>query len=156
MTRTVASTPYPFPLSGRLEPGNTALAVIDMQTDFCGAGGYIDRMGLDLAPLRAPIEPIRRVLAAMRDAGFTVVHTRETFRPDMSDVQPHRRFRGAAGDAVVVGDEGPLGRARRAGTSSPSSRRATERRSSTRTAMAPSAPPASTRTSRRAASRIWC
>ena len=110
MTRTVASTPYPFPLSGRLEPGTTALAVIDMQTDFCGAGGYIDRMGLDLAPLRAPIEPIRRVLAAMRDAGFTVVHTRETFRPDMSDVQPHRRFRGAAGDAVVVGDEGPLGR----------------------------------------------
>ncbi len=110
MTRTVASTPYPFPLSGRLEPGNTALAVIDMQTDFCGPGGYIDRMGLDLAPLRAPIEPIRRVLAAMRDAGFAVVHTRETFRPDMSDVQPHRRFRGAAGDAIVVGDEGPLGR----------------------------------------------
>ena len=74
MTRTVASIPYPFPLNGDLDPGNTAFAVIDMQTDFCGPDGYIDRMGIDLAPLRAPIEPISRVLAAMRDAGYTVVH----------------------------------------------------------------------------------
>jgi hypothetical protein len=34
----VLANPYPWPYSGNLEPGNTALLVIDMQTDFCGKG----------------------------------------------------------------------------------------------------------------------
>ncbi len=110
MVRRVPADPYAFPLNGRLEPATTALVVIDMQIDFCAPGGFIDRMGLDLAELRAPIGPIRRVLAAMRGAGFTVVHTRETFAADLSDVQPHRKWRGQDGSVIVVGDEGPLGR----------------------------------------------
>ena len=110
MASKVAADPYPFPLNGGFEPGNTALLVIDMQVDFCAPGGYMERSGVDLGPLRAPVEPIARVLAAMRRVGFTVVHTRETFRPDLSDVQPHRLFRGADGAAIVPGDAGPLGR----------------------------------------------
>lgn len=106
----IASTPYGFPLEGGLTPANCALMVIDMQIDFCAPGGFMARMGLDLAPLRAPIGPIGRVLAAMREGGFTVVHTRETFQADLSDVQPHRRFRGAGGEAIIPGDQGPLGR----------------------------------------------
>jgi nicotinamidase-related amidase len=58
----VDSQPYAFPLDGRLEA--TAVLVIDMQVDFCGEGGYMSRRGADLASLRAPIEPIRRVLLA--------------------------------------------------------------------------------------------
>ena len=38
----VAANPYPWPYNGNLHPGNTALIVIDMQTDFCGKGGYVD------------------------------------------------------------------------------------------------------------------
>ena len=59
--RTVAADPYPWPFDGDLRPANTALIVIDMQTDFCGKGGYVDRMGYDLSLTRAPIEPIRAI-----------------------------------------------------------------------------------------------
>ena len=104
----VPSYPYSFPLHGGLAPRSTAIIVIDMQADFCAPGGYMDCLGFDLDVLRAPIEPIRRVLAAARPLGFTVVHTRETFAADLSNVQPHRLWRGAG--LMTVGDRGPLGR----------------------------------------------
>ena len=68
--RYVAADPYPWPYDGDLRPANTALVIIDMQTDFCGIGGYVDRMGYDLSLTRAPIAPIAAVLAAMRRHGY--------------------------------------------------------------------------------------
>ncbi len=78
---TVEAEPYPWPFDGDLRPANTALVIIDMQTDFCGKGGYVDAMGYDLALTRAPIGPISRLLAAARKSGFHVIHTREGHRP---------------------------------------------------------------------------
>ena len=84
---TIASDPYPWPYDGDLRPDNTALIIIDMQTDFCGVGGYVDKMGYDLSLTRAPIAPIRRLLDESRRVGMLVIHTREGHRPDLTDLQ---------------------------------------------------------------------
>jgi nicotinamidase-related amidase len=112
MSRTVAANPYAWPWNGALRPDNTALVVIDMQTDFCGVGGYVDVMGYDITLTRTPIAPLQRLMPAMRAAGYTLIHTREGHRPDLSDLPANKRWRSRqiGRDGVGIGDPGPCGR----------------------------------------------
>ena len=112
MSTFINADPYPWPYNGDLRPDNTALIVIDMQTDFCGVGGYVDKMGYDLSLTRAPIAPIKTLMARMRTLGFHIIHTREGHRPDLSDLPANKRWRSRqiGTDGIGIGDAGPCGR----------------------------------------------
>ena len=100
----IDATPFAYPFA----PGHTALVVIDMQRDFVEPGGFGASLGNDVSLLHTAIAPIARLLAAWRARNWTIVHTRESHQPDLSDCPPAKRLRGSP--SLRIGEPGPMGR----------------------------------------------
>ncbi len=82
----------------RFSPGTTALLVIDMQKDFFAEDTECR------AEMDAIVPRVGRLIDAARRSGTHVVFTRESYRPDLSDVSGYRASLG------YVGRPGPVGR----------------------------------------------
>lgn len=102
--KTIAAQPFAY----AFEPAHTALVIIDMQRDFIEPGGFGETLGNNVLLLEAIVPACQSVLAAWRQAGGLVVHTREAHRADLSDCPPAKRNRG--NPTLRIGDAGPMGR----------------------------------------------
>lgn len=99
----------PDPLE--LDPGRTALLVIDMQNDFGSPGGMFDRAGIDISGIRAAVAPTRRVLDACREVGIPVVYVAMQHPADLANAGPeggphlakHRPLGVGDGSTLVAG-----------------------------------------------------
>ncbi len=83
---TLASTPQQV----SFDLNRAALVIIDMQNDFCTHGGWVDHLGADFTPDRAPIEPLRALLPAWRAAGGAVLWVNWGNRPDLANMPPNQ------------------------------------------------------------------
>lgn len=115
-----ASPPSPVRVDVAAEPqgitvdlGRSAMIVVDMQNDFCSPGGLVDCRGIDLAPERAPIAPLKAILPLLRAAGVAIVWLNWGNRPDRKNLPPGvlHGFN-PDGRQLGIGDDLPDGRGR--------------------------------------------
>jgi nicotinamidase-related amidase len=96
------------PQQVRLDLHRSAIIVVDMQNDFCSAGGWLDHIGVDYRPARAPIAPLRRLLPVLRAAGVPVIWVNWGNRPDKLNLSPALlHVYNPSGSGVGLGDPVP-------------------------------------------------
>jgi nicotinamidase-related amidase len=100
----IAAEPEPI----AIDLDRTALIIIDMQRDFLEPGGFGETLGNDVSLLASAVAPCGAVLAAARQRGMLVIHTREGHLPDLSDAPPAKVERGSP--HLRIGAPGPMGR----------------------------------------------
>ena len=64
--------------------------VIDMVNDFCSTGGWADQSGFDVNPDRKPIEPLKKILPKVRQAGMRVLWLNWGNRADLLNMAPNQ------------------------------------------------------------------
>ncbi len=108
------------PAALRAQPQNltidlarTAILVIDMQNDFCHPGGWLNQIGVDVTPLRAPIKPLTRFLPLLRRMEVPVLWVNWGNRPDRLNLSPAQlHVYKPSGMGVGLGDPLPKSGAR--------------------------------------------
>jgi nicotinamidase-related amidase len=71
-----------------IDLARTAIIIVDMQNDFCHPDGWLGHIGVDVAPARAPIEPLQRLLPVLRGQEVPVIWVNWGNRPDKLNLSP--------------------------------------------------------------------
>jgi nicotinamidase-related amidase len=104
----VAAQPLALPALPQdltVDLSRTAVVVIDMQNDFCHSSGWLASIGVDVTPARAPIEPLRVLLPALRDKHVPVLWVNWGNRPDKLNLSPSAlHVYNSDGRSVGLGD----------------------------------------------------
>jgi len=86
----------------------TALVIVDMQNDFCHPKGWLAHIGVDVAPARRPIAPLRRLLPVLRGSDLPIIWVNWGNRPDRLNLSPSLlHVYNPSGAGVGLGDALP-------------------------------------------------
>ena len=83
----------------QFSPATTAFLVIDLQKEF-----FVEDIGECRNEMQSILPRVARTIALARDLGCKVIHTRESYQPDLTDVHAYRQ------SLDYVGKPGLLGR----------------------------------------------
>jgi ureidoacrylate peracid hydrolase len=91
-----AATPRPIAVPAQpkrvaFDLTRSCMIVVDMQNDFCHPDGWLASIGVEIAPARAPIAPLRQLLPALRAVGVPIVWVNWGTRPDRANLPPSLR-----------------------------------------------------------------
>ncbi len=75
-------------LSELVDPGHTALVVVDMQRDFCTPGGAFDQLGIDISMYPSMVPRLVRLVEGGRAAGVRIVFVLMTVLPGRASESP--------------------------------------------------------------------
>jgi len=99
-----------MPKAVTLDLARTAIVVIDMQNDFCTAGGWLDRIGVDVTPTARATAGLQALLPVLRGAGVPVVWVNWGNRPDRLNLSPALlHVYNPGGEGIGLGDPLPRG-----------------------------------------------
>jgi ureidoacrylate peracid hydrolase len=66
-------------LTGHFAPEQTALVVVDVQNDFCAAGGFFDKVGHPLEMVHRAVDRLETVISEARAVGVTPIFIRAIY-----------------------------------------------------------------------------
>jgi ureidoacrylate peracid hydrolase len=96
-------------LAQKVDPGHTALVVIDVQNDFCAAGGFYDRTGGDTARIQAMMPHLHQLLGEARRARVPVIFVKAGYGEAYLSSADRERFIRLYGQVIPVCRPGTWG-----------------------------------------------
>jgi nicotinamidase-related amidase len=94
-------------LSEVVDPGHSALVIIDAQHDFCSErGAMAQRFGFDMKEIREAVPRLNELIRACRERGVPVVWVREIFA-DRKMHPNQKALWGAGEDIWLIREDGP-------------------------------------------------
>jgi nicotinamidase-related amidase len=97
-----------LPQTVTIDLARTAILIIDMQNDFCTKDGWVDFVGGDHAAARRAIEPLQRLLPALRASDVPVIWVNWGNRPDLMNMPPNQiHLYKNGGEGIGLGDPLP-------------------------------------------------